>query len=227
MVYRTKLPETASVANSTGDERLFAPSADRNSTPIINLIKQIAPKSGEALEIASGTGQHIVKLALALPNLSWLPSEVEDERIKSISAWIKSENLSNIKPPVYLDATETGWAKSLPQSDFILLVNLLHLISWNETKILISELSKALKTKGIALIYGPFMRNGELTSEGDKKFHVSLTQTDPDIGYKDDLDMQTLFSNSGLSCLEKVEMPANNLAFVLKKDSLTKQIKEN
>ncbi len=117
-----------------GDERLFAPSADRNSTPIINLIKQIAPKSGEALEIASGTGQHIVNLALALPNLSWLPSEVEDERLKSISAWIKSENLSNIKPPVYLDATETGWAKSLPQSDFILLVNLLHLISWNETK---------------------------------------------------------------------------------------------
>ena len=221
MVYRTKLPETASVANSTGDERLFAPSADRNSTPIINLIKQIAPKSGEAFEIASGTGQHIVKLALSLPNLSWSPSEVDEERIKSISAWIKAENLSNIKPPLYLDATETGWSESLPQSDFILLVNLLHLISWNETEILINQLSKALKTKGIALIYGPFMRNGELTSEGDRNFHISLTQTDPDIGYKDDLDMLTLFSKSGLSCLEEVEMPANNLAFVLKKDSLT------
>ena len=180
-----------------------------------------------ALEIASGTGQHIVKLALSLPNLSWSPSEVDEERIKSISAWIKAENLSNIKPPLHLDATETGWSKSLPQSDFILLVNLLHLISWNETEILISEISKALKTEGIALIYGPFMRNGELTSEGDRNFHVSLTQTDPDIGYKDDLDMQTLFSNSGLSFLERVEMPANNLAFVLKKDSLTKQIKEN
>ena len=225
MVYRTKLPETASVANSKGDARLFAPSAERNSTPIINLIKKIVPKSGEAFEIASGTGQHIVKLALSLPNLSWLPSEVEEERIKSISAWIKAENLSNIKPPLYLDATETGWSKSLPQSDFILLVNLLHLISWNETEILISELSKALKTQGIALIYGPFMRNGELTSEGDRKFHVSLTQTDPDIGYKDDLDMQTLFSNSGLSCLRKVEMPTNNLAFVLKRDSLAKQLK--
>ena len=222
MVFRTKLPETASVANSTGDARLFAPSADRNSTPIINLIKEIAPKSGEALEIASGTGQHIVKLALSLPNLSWLPSEVEDERIKSISAWIEAANLSNIKPPVYLDATETGWAKSLPQSDFILLVNLLHLISWHETEILISELSRALKTRGIALIYGPFMRNGELTSEGDKKFHLSLIQTDPDIGYKDDLGMQALFSKSGLSCQEKVEMPANNLAFVLKKNSFKK-----
>ena len=81
MVYRTKLPETASVANSKGDVRLFAPSAERNSTPIVNLIKQIAPKSGEAFEIASGTGQHIVKLALSLPSLTWLPSEVEEERI--------------------------------------------------------------------------------------------------------------------------------------------------
>ncbi len=134
MVYRTKLPETASVANSKGDARLFAPSAERNSTPIVNLIKQIAPKSGEAFEIASGTGQHIVKLALSLPNLSWSPSEVDEKRIKSISAWIKSENLSNIKPPVYLDATETGWAKSLPQSDFILLVNLLHLINLKPLK---------------------------------------------------------------------------------------------
>ena len=222
MVYRTKLPETASVANSKGDARLFAPSAERNSTPIVNLIKQIAPKSGEALEIASGTGQHIVKLALFLPNLSWLPSEVEEERIKSISAWIKAENLLNIKPPLYLDATETGWSKSLPQSDFILLVNLLHLISRNETKVLISELCKALKTEGIALIYGPFMRNGELTSEGDRNFHISLTQTDPEIGYKNDLDMLTLFSKSGLSCQEKVEMPANNLAFVLKKESFKK-----
>ena len=224
MVYRTKLPETASVANSKGDARLFAPSADRNSTPIVNLIKQIAPKSGEAFEIASGTGQHIVKLALSLPNLSWSPSEVDEERIKSISAWIKAENLSNIKPPLHLDATETGWSKSLPQSDFILLVNLLHLVSWNETEILISELSKALKTEGISLIYGPFMRNGKLTNEGDKKFHYSLTQTDPDIGYKDDLDMQTLFSKSDLSCQEKVEMPANNLAFVLKKNSFKKTL---
>ena len=219
MVYRTKLPNTASVASSQGDGRLFAPSAEKNSAPIINLIKRIAPKSGEALEIASGTGQHIVKLAFSLPNISWSPSEVEGERLKSISAWIASVNLLNIKQPLYLDATETGWAESLPPSDFVMLVNLLHLISWNEAKTLISELSKALKTNGIALVYGPFLRNGQLTSEGDKSFHTSLTQADPEIGYKNDFNMLTLFSNSGLLCLETVEMPANNLAFVLRKDS--------
>jgi len=227
MVYRTKLPDTASVANSQGGGRLFSPSAERNSAPIINLVKRVAPATGEALEIASGTGQHIVQLALSLPNLSWLPSEVEENRLKSITAWIKNENLLNIKPPLYLDATETGWSKTVIKSDFILLVNLLHLISLNETETLFDELSKALKKTGIALVYGPFMRNGQLTSEGDKTFHNSLIQTDPDIGYKNDLDMLTFFSNSGLFCLETVEMPANNLAFVLKKDSLNKQLKED
>ena len=177
MVYRTKLPDTASVAVSQGDGRLFAPSAERNSAPIVNLIRRIAPESGNALEIASGTGQHIVQLALSLPNIIWSPSDVEGERLKSISAWVESENLLNIKPPMYLDATETGWAKSLPKSNFILLVNLLHLISWDETETLIDELSIALKTKGIALVYGPFMRNDQLISEGDKKFSY---QPNPD-----------------------------------------------
>jgi hypothetical protein len=219
MVYRKKLPDTASVANAQGDGRLFAPSAERNSEPIINLIKRIAPKSGEALEIASGTGQHIVKLALSLPNLVWSPSDVEEKRLKSISAWMEDESLKNIKPPLYIDATETGWAENLPPSDFVMLVNLLHLISWNETETLISELSKALKANGIALVYGPFMRNGLLTSEGDKNFHNSLIQTDPDIGYKNDLNILKLFSSSGLLHLESVEMPANNVAFILQKHS--------
>ena len=216
MVYRTELPDMASVANSQGDARLYAPSAERNSVPIIKTIQRIAPKSGQALEIASGTGQHIVKLASSLPYLTWLPSEVDEERLKSISAWIAVENLPNIKPPLYLDATETGWAKCLPQFDFILLVNLLHLISWNETKTLINELPKILKKNGTALVYGPFMRSGKLTSAGDQNFHSSLIQTDSDIGYKDDLDMLELFANSGLLHLETVEMPANNLAFVLR-----------
>jgi len=218
MVYRTKLPDTASVVNSQGAGRLFSSSAERNSEPIINLIKRIAPNSGEALEIASGTGQHIVKLALSLPNLVWSPSDVAEKRLKSIAAWSKGENLKNINPPLYIDATEAGWAKNLPPFDFILLVNLLHLISWNETKTLISELSKALKANGIALVYGPFMRNGLLTSEGDTIFHNSLVQTDPDIGYKNDSEILTLFSNLSLLHLESVEMPANNVAFILQKN---------
>ena len=217
MVYRKKLPDTASIANSQDNGRLFAPSAARNSASIIELVERVAPKSGKALEIASGTGQHIVELAVSLPNLSWSPSEVDRDRLKSISIWIEDNNLPNIRAPFYLDATEIGWAESTDQSDFILLINLLHLISWREAETLIDEISKALNPMGVALIYGPFMREGQLTSEGDQNFHKSLIQTDPDLGYKNNLDMMTLFAQSGLSHLETVEMPANNLAFVLQK----------
>ena len=170
MVIRTKLPDTASVANSQGGGRLFSPSAERNSTPIINLIKRFAPPTGEALEIASGTGQHIVQLALSLPNLSWLPSEVEENRLKSITAWIKNENLLNIKPPLYLDATETGWSKTVLQSDFILLVNLLHLISLNETETLIDELSKALKKRELLSFTAPLCATASLPVKAIKIF---------------------------------------------------------
>ena len=217
MVYRKKLPDTASIANSQDNGRLFAPSAARNSASIVELVERVAPKSGKALEIASGTGQHIVEIALSLPNLSWSPSEVDRDRLKSISIWIEDNNLPNIRAPFYLDATEIGWAESTDQSDFILLINLLHLISWREAETLIDEISKALNPMGVALIYGPFMREGQLTSEGDQNFHKSLIQTDPDLGYKNNLDMMTLFAQSGLSHLETVEMPANNLAFVLQK----------
>ena len=217
MVYRKKLPDTASIANYQDNGRLFAPSAARNSASIVELVERVAPKSGKALEIASGTGQHIVEIAVSLPNLSWSPSEVDRDRLKSISIWIEDNNLPNIRAPFYLDATEIGWAESTDQSDFILLINLLHLISWREAETLIDEISKALNPMGVALIYGPFMREGQLTSEGDQNFHKSLIQTDPDLGYKNNLDMMTLFAQSGLSHLETVEMPANNLAFVLQK----------
>ena len=217
MVYRKKLPDTASIANSQDNGRLFAPSAARNSASIVELVERVAPKSGKALEIASGTGQHIVELAVSLPNLSWSPSEVDRDRLKSISIWIEDNNLPNIRAPFYLDATEIGWAEGTDQSDFILLINLLHLISWREAETLIDEISKALNPMGVALIYGPFMREGQLTSEGDQNFHKSLIQTDPDLGYKNNLDMMTLFAQSGLLHLETVEMPANNLAFVLQK----------
>ena len=217
MVYSTKLPDAASVANYESDGRLVAPSAARNATAIIELVKRIAPKSGQALEIASGTGQHIVQLASSLPNLTWSPSDVDAERLKSISVWIEDKALPNIEPPCYLDATEKGWAAHLAQHDFILLVNLLHLISRSETETLVDEISKSLNPAGVALIYGPFMRKGELISEGDITFHNSLVETDPDLGYKNNTDMLKMFVKSGLIHLETVKMPANNLAFVLQK----------
>ena len=217
MVHRENLPATASVTNLGSDGRLNAPSAVRNAEPIIELVSKVAIKSGNALEIASGTGQHVVRLAAALPFLNWQPSDVDATRIKSIRCWSDDQDLKNLKPPCLLDATTEGWATEHHCQDLILLVNLLHLISIEETKILVKEVSKALAPRGLSIIYGPFMRSGELTSKSDVEFHHSLINTDPDLGYKNDLDMLDLFDEACLVHLSTNKMPANNLAFITQK----------
>ena len=217
MSSRKNLPTTACVANLEGDGRLNSPSAVRNAEPIVELVRNAAIKSGKALEIASGTGQHIVKLAAALPLLNWQPSDFDETRIKSIQCWSNDHRLANLNPPCLLDATKEGWAEEHHGQDLILLVNLLHLISIRETKILVNEVSKALAPKGVSIIYGPFMRSGELISKSDIEFHYSLINTDPDLGYKNDLDMLNLFAEAGLVHLSTNKMPANNLAFITQK----------
>ena len=174
MGHNQNLPKKATVLNYESDGRLNSPSAVRNAKFIIELVKRTVSKSGNALEIASGTGQHVVKLASALPLLNWQPSDVDESCIKSIRCWSNNQPLTNLKPPCLLDATAKGWAAKHQGQDLILLVNLLHLISTKGTKILIKEMSKAMASNGFSIIYGPFMRNGTLISKSDIEFHHSL-----------------------------------------------------
>ena len=104
--------------------------------------------------------------------------------------------------------------------DLIVLVNLLHLISWPETRTLIGEAAAALVPGGRLVIYGPFLRDGALTSDGDAAFHASLTAADPEIGYKNDADIRAALKAAGLEPREAVEMPANNLTLVAEKPTV-------
>ena len=209
-------PGSASVTESQGG-KLFAPSAARNLEPLCDLLEDIAPKTGQALEIASGTGQHVVAYARRLPGLVWQPTEVDEMRRASIDAHAAEAALVNIRPARELDATAPGWAHSVEAVDFIVLSNLLHLICEADARTLIREAARALKPVGKLCIYGPFMRAEELTSEGDRTFHASLIAHDPAIGYKDDFDTIDWIQNSGLDMADVIEMPANNLALVAQK----------
>jgi len=202
LVLRKNIPLTASVVQKKSGGCLYSPAAERNSAHIIELVRNYAPESGTALEIASGTGQHIVELAAAIPSLIWQPKQ-----------------LPNLLSPIRLDVTNKGWSAFCPNQDFILLVNLLHLVSEAEVKVITSEISQSLAEKGRCVIYGPFMRNGVLSSSGDQAFHQSLIEADPDIGYKDDAWMLDLFRQQILKIIKILEMPANNLAFVIEKDN--------
>lgn len=208
------LPDSASIATPTSDGRMHAPSAARNATAICDLVAHFAPDHGAALEIASGTGEHIVQLAARLPGMMWHPTDIDPARQQSIDAWAKSANLINIAPVQNLDATAPGWSKSGAKYDLIQTTNLLHLVSEPGAKTLIKEAAKSLLPGGVLILYGPFLRAGETTSTGDATFHNDLRSHDPEIGYKDDFDVIDWLQNAQLSLVDVVEMPANNLAFV-------------
>jgi len=209
-----KLPPSASIAATAGGDKLHAPSAERNADALVALLSRIAPPSGHALEIASGTGQHITRFAAALPRLSWTPSEVATDRLASIMAYRDEAALTNLNPPLNLDACTPGWSTTLPAQNLIMTVNILHLISELAAKTLINEAAQALTTKGTLMLYGPFLRDGQTTSDGDARFHADLQSADPAIGYKDRDDVIQLAENAGLKYVETVAMPANNLALI-------------
>ncbi len=212
-----KLPLTASVAKPIGAAKLHAPAADRNCAALCDLLRCHAPATGRALEIASGTGQHVVAFASALPNLHWHPTEPDAARRASIDAYVADGGLANVAPAMPLDATAADWPADVQGNDLIFLSNLLHLISTRSALQLIAEASLALNTGGTLILYGPFRRAGKLTSPGDATFDAELRSADPAIGYKDSVDIARWLSDAALSPIDVIDMPANNLAFVARK----------
>ena len=211
------MPDTASIANVGSGGKLHAPSAERNGAAILEALQGVLPESGKALEIASGTGQHVLGLAARFVNITWQPTEVEPERIASIEAWRREAGLQNILPPVLMDASEAGWSARHSGQNVIFFSNLLHLISDTEAEMVITEAAKALASAGVLAVYGPFMRGERFASEGDQRFHESLRAQDADIGYKAVGWVQMAQKTAGLSVLEPISMPANNLILVARK----------
>ncbi len=211
------LSAIASFAETLDGAKLFAPSAAKNIGPIAEVLCEHAPEAGTALELASGTGQHVAVLAERIPQLHWQPTEIDAERRASIDAYAVQAGLANIAPAKPLAATQTGWGKPHTGQALVTLANLLHLISEDEARILIREAGQALAVGGVLHLYGPFLRDGETTSEGDAAFDAKLRGEDSDIGYKDDWDIIEWIQASGMELVQVLEMPANNMSFVAKR----------
>ena len=212
-------PSNASIATPDESGKLFAPSAARNAKVLCDLVASNAPSSGRALEIASGTGQHIVTFAKAMPAIHWQPSEVDPLRLHSIQAYVRESGLSNVAEPIALNASQPSWGDTVDPSDIILVTNLLHLISKEEVTTLLKNAARALTSSGSLFLYGPFKRGGKLISEGDAKFDADIRASDPDIGYKDDTWIKSVSNQMGLALVNKHEMPANNLVLIFQNPS--------
>ncbi|MEQ8368895.1 MAG: DUF938 domain-containing protein [Roseicyclus sp.] len=211
MIRRLDLPGAACTAPDTGDSRMSAPAALRNRDAIVSELQQVAPAWGRALEIASGTGEHVIRFAAAMPGLQWQPSDPDPARRRSIAAWSAAHPSPNLLPPLDLDAARAGWSARTGAFDLIVLINLLHLISDDEAGTVIAEIASATTPGGIVALYGPFLRDGHPTSDGDAGFHAALRAQDPAIGYKDVADVIAQAADRGLDHTQTRAMPANNL----------------
>lgn len=206
-----RLPDSG--ADISIDGRRHAPSALRNLAPILEVLVAEAPAKGKLLEIASGSGQHAAAGAKALPGLIWQPSDANPENLTSITAWAAHDPQSNLRPAIVLDAANPGWSDQWPAQDIVLIINLLHLIPAATAAAIIQEAAQALGPSGKLMVYGPFLRDGQTTSEGDAAFDASLRAQDASLGYKDLRWVQDQFAASGLET-RVITMPANNLMLV-------------
>lgn len=208
-----KLPDSG--AETAPDGRRLVPSAERNAPAILEVLHEHAPRTGQMLELAAGSGLHAALFAQALPGLDWQPTDQDEANLGSINAWAAT-SAGTIRPPQVLDCAGAGWSARWPDRRAILLVNLLHLIPGAAAETVLSEIALALAPGGVAFVYGPFLRGGEPTSEGDARFDASLRAQDPAIGYKDIAWVQGRLESAGLATQVR-PMPANNLMIISRK----------
>ncbi len=191
------------------DGRLFAPAAARNADAILAALVPHLPSSGNALEVASGTGEHVVRLANATPNLVWHPSDVDPERLTSITAWTIHSGATNIRAPSAYNAVAEAWSGTPMEA--VYLSNLIHLIPIEAAETLLAHLAGALAPGGILAIYGPFRRGTNYASDGDARFDAAIRAERPGAGYKDIGWVENLLAKKLLVRKDTITMPANNL----------------
>jgi SAM-dependent methyltransferase len=194
------------------NRRLHAPATERNKGPILEVLRRALPQAGLVLEIASGTGQHVAHFAAALAHLMWQPSDADARVHESIRAW--TEPLTNVRAPLTLDVRQP-WP--LAHADAVLCMNMIHIAPWEATPALIDGAGRVLPQGGVLFLYGPYRRFGRHTSASNAAFDASLHATDPQWGVRDLEAVEECATVAGLRLDEIVEMPANNLSVVLRK----------
>ena len=199
-------------------DQQFSPSAARNVKPILTVMCPRLPASGRALEVASGTGQHIAAFAEGFPGVNWTPSDPDPAARASIAAHVAEAGLANLHPPLDLDVTNPAWPEAMEAGlDAIVAVNLLHISPWEATLGLLSGAGRLLAPEGRLLIYGPFARGGDYLSQSNVQFDAALRHRDPGWGLRDVDDVAAPARAEGLALAEVIEMPANNLMLMLQR----------
>ncbi|MGE8130822.1 DUF938 domain-containing protein [Methylobacterium sp. NPDC080182] len=197
------------------NEALTAPAVARNRDAILAVLREILPDSGTVLEIASGSGEHAVHVAAALPGLDWLPSDPEPAARRSIAAHALRAGLDNIRPPLALDAAAAAWP--VARVDGIVCINMIHIAPWAATEGLMAGAGRVLSAGGVLFLYGPFREADRPFAESNAAFDASLRARDPAWGVRDLDAVAAEAARHGLSLVRRVAMPANNLSLIFRR----------
>ena len=201
------------------DGRLDAAAFHRNHQPIWAVLSDhLKDRGGDALELGSGTGQHIVEFARQSPAITWWPSDLNDNHLRSIAAWRAHASLSNLRAPVRIDLMAQDWSSAalgLPgQFAAMFCANVIHIAPWEVALGLFALAGERLAPDGRLFLYGPFMREGRHTAPSNAAFDVSLRERDPRWGVRDIADLQAAAAAEKLRHVATIAMPANNLILI-------------
>ncbi len=202
--------------NEAGTEaRRHAPATLRNRDAIADVLKARLPAHGAVLEIASGSGEHIVHFAGLFRGVTWLPSDCEPAALHSIAAWTAQSGLANILPPLLIDVEQASWP--IERADAVLCINMLHISPWSASTALFRNAGRLLPPGAPLYLYGPFVRHDVMTAESNLAFDASLKQRNPAWGFRDVADVDALASAHGFARAALIEMPANNLSLLYRR----------
>lgn len=191
-------------------DRPYAAACDRNREPILAVLREYFGGCHRVLEIGSGTGQHAVHFAAALPHLTWQASDVP-QHLPGIGAWLDAAALPNTPAPIALDVTG-AWPAG--EFDAVFSANTLHIMGWPQVGALFKNLPEVLAPNAVVVVYGPFNYAGNFTSPSNAAFDASLKAGAPQMGIRDFEAVDTLARGAGLELLEDRAMPANNRCLV-------------
>lgn len=196
-------------------ERRLAPAAERNRDAILAVLHRVLPPTGLVLEIASGTGQHAVHFAAALPGLTWQPSDPDAGARASIAAWTAHAGLRNVCAPLALDVMQAPWP--VRRADAVVCINMIHIAPWAAAQALIEGAGQVLGEGGVLYLYGPYRRHGDHTAPSNAAFDAQLRASDPAWGVRDMEAVVALGEAAGFRCDEPMPMPANNFSLILRR----------
>ncbi len=196
-------------------DALTAPAVARNRDAILAVLRRVLPAKATVLEIASGSGEHAIHIAAALPGLTWFPSDPEPEARRSIAAHTRLARLTNIRPPLALDARASAWP--VGRADAVICINMIHIAPWSATEGLMAGAGRVLTGTGLLFLYGPFREGGQHSAESNAAFDASLRARDQEWGVRDLESVADLAARYGFVMAERVAMPANNTSLIFRR----------